>query len=154
MNQRPARSIWIYLALIAVLIAGYYYVSTQTARNLTYSYEQFEKALDDNTVSAVNIKQNSEVPTGQIVVTLTDGSTGQFSVTDVRDIQKELQNYSNVAVTVSDVPQQSILLTVLLPVVLMAVMPGRTMSFTTDGGSTARCRSCITKPRPGWKNIS
>ena len=33
-------------------------------------------------------------------------------------------------------------------------MPGRTMSFTTDGGSTARCRSCITKPRPGWKNIS
>jgi cell division protease FtsH len=122
MNQRPARSIWIYLALIAVLIAGYYYVSTQTARNLTYSYEQFEKALDDNTVSAVNIKQNSEVPTGQIVVTLTDGSTGQFNVTDVRDIQKELQNYSNVAVTVSDVPQQSILLTVLLPVVLMAVM--------------------------------
>jgi len=122
MNQRPARSIWIYLALIAVLIAGYYYVSTQTARNLTYSYEQFEKALDDNTVSAVNIKQNSEVPTGQIVVTLTDGSTGQFNVTDVRDIQKELQNYSKIAVTVSDVPQQSILLTVLLPVVLMAVM--------------------------------
>lgn len=122
MNQRFSRTIWIYVAVIAALIIGYYYVSSQTTRSLSYSYEEYEKALDDGEVAAVTIRQNPQVPTGQIAVTLKDGTDRQFYVTDVRSIQKELEKYDSIPVTVSDVPQENTLLTTLLPMILFAVL--------------------------------
>ena len=69
----------------------------------------------------VEITQNQEVPTGSLKVTLKDGDVRYVNVTDVKEVQSELEQQDTITLDVKDVPKQSVWLSI-LPTIMIAVV--------------------------------
>lgn len=87
----------------------------------TWNYREFEKAVDGGDVVRVEITQNQEVPTGSLKVTLKDGDVRYVNVTDVKEVQSELEQQDAITLDVKDVPKQSVWLSI-LPTIMIAVV--------------------------------
>jgi len=68
-----------------------------------YSYMQFKEDLADKKVAAVAVGQNEQVPTGEVVVTGTDGKKHSFFAPDVNVVLDQMQEADFTNVVVSDV---------------------------------------------------
>ena len=68
-----------------------------------YSYFQFKKDMTDKKVSSVTVRQNPEVPTGEIVATLSDNKTKSFYAPDVNTVLTYLDTADFSSVKVIDV---------------------------------------------------
>ena len=103
MRRSPIRTFFVYFILLLLIwgIISAVFSSTDTS---TYTYEEFKEALEEETVASVAISQNSEVPTGNVTVTLSDGSQETFSVSDVNEFQDYLDAEGFTAYSVGDVP--------------------------------------------------
>ena len=144
MKKQSFRGIGFYIAFLVILGIAYYFAKTTVDSRYDYTYEQFIKALDDKEVTAVTIKQNREVPTGQVLVKL-KGSNDyrKFYVTDTGDIEKLLEKEYDIYPQVTDVPRDSKFLTTILPliisvlfiVVIIAMMNNRAPN---SGGTNAK----------------
>ena len=87
----------------------------------TWNYREFEEAVDGGDVVRVEITQNQEVPTGSLKVTLKDGDVRYVNVTDVKEVQSELEQQDAITIDVKDVPKQSVWLSI-LPTIMIAVV--------------------------------
>ncbi len=144
MKKQSFRGIGFYIAFLVILGIAYYFAKTTVDSRYDYTYEQFIKALDDKEVTAVTIKQNREVPTGQVLVKL-KGSNDyrKFYVTDTGDIEKLLEKEYDIYPQVTDVPKDSTFLITILPliisvlfiVVIIAMMNNRAAN---SGGTNAK----------------
>ncbi len=144
LKKQSFRGIGFYIAFLVILGIAYYFAKTTVDSRYDYTYEQFIKALDDKEVTAVTIKQNREVPTGQVLVKL-KGSNDyrKFYVTDTGDIEKLLEKEYDIYPQVTDVPRDSTFLTTILPliisvlfiVVIIAMMNNRAAN---SGGTNAK----------------
>ncbi len=122
MRTRQSRSILIYVVAIALFLLLYYMLTGRMNATSLYNYKEFTEDLKKGTVSSVTIRQNSQVPTGQILVSLQGGQNHSFYDTDVSRIHHMLTDeYPSVNLVVEDVRQESIFFTAILPVLLMAV---------------------------------
>lgn len=83
---------------------------------------QLMEKLDSGKVEAVTIKPNSETPTGEIVLKL-KGEKDEYSayVSDIREIEDILKT-SDIDYVMENVPQESYMMTVILPVVLTGII--------------------------------
>ena len=102
---------------------------------------EFNQMLEGGKVTEVEITQNSEVPTGVLNITLTDGTTKILNVSDVKDAQEQLDEYDGVTVRVSDVERESAFITTVLPVLLLGALMLffiAIMNRQSSGGSNAR----------------
>ena len=63
MNRQSGR-IGLYLVLIVMLVAGYFYLNNQVTSQSSYSMESMKQAAEDGKVTSAKIYQNREVPTG------------------------------------------------------------------------------------------
>lgn len=144
MKKQSFRGIGFYIAFLVILGIAYYFAKTTVDSRYDYTYEQFIKALDDKEVTAVTIKQNREVPTGQVLVKLKGSSDyRKFYVTDTGDIEKLLEKEYDIYPQVTDVPRDSTFLTTILPliisvlfiVVIIAMMNNRAAN---SGGTNAK----------------
>ena len=107
-----------------------------------YSYSQFRQDMENNSVSAVTIRQNQEVPTGKVVVTTSDNETKSFYAPDVNTILDYLNTRTangdtKVQVSVKDVettPWYLEILPYLLGFVLIFVLFSM-MSGQAGGGA-------------------
>lgn len=120
MKQQQTFRGFIFILLMLILIA--------TAVKLPYARQadkitnqDFTKILNDNQAAEVAIHQNPQTPTGEVVVTTKDGQVRRLYVTDVKDAQKLLDDHK-MGYTVMDVPQENILLTIILPFMLSIVV--------------------------------
>lgn len=93
----------------------------------------------------MEVKQNRQTPTGQLVLRLEDGGTRYLNVSDVKAEQERLEEeYSKIPVMVDNVPQDSTFMNVILPVLLSVGLVLVLMLFMTrsmnggGGGSNAR----------------
>ena len=120
MNARPRRINLIWVILIVAVLGSYMYMLADTKKTDNYDYHDFVTALDNDEISAVTIRQNEEIPTGEIVVTLVTGAQKRFYVTDVREVEALARTHESVIVKVTDVTKPSVFLTSILPVLLMA----------------------------------
>ena len=59
MNRQPSR-IGLYLVLIVMLVAGYFYLSNQVATQGDYTMEALEQSAKDGKISSAKIYQNKE----------------------------------------------------------------------------------------------
>lgn len=144
MKKQSFRGIGFYIAFLVILGIAYYFAKTTVDSRYDYTYEQFIKALDDKEVTAVTIKQNREVPTGQVLVKLKESNDyRKFYVTDTGDIEKLLEKEYDIYPQVTDVPRDSTFLTTILPliisvlfiVVIIAMMNNRAAN---SGGTNAK----------------
>ena len=140
MNKQSGR-IGLYLVLIVMLVAGYFYLNNQVASQSSYSMESMKQAAEDGKLSSAKIYQNKEVPTGSVVADIEGEGQKKVYVTDVKDAQKLLEGYG-IHPEVADVPQESVFMTTLFPVLLtgglvifLFLMMNRQMS---GGGGNAK----------------
>ena len=93
-------------------------------------------------MAEVSIRPNTQVPTGQVVIRFQDDSIARFYDTDVRAIQKMLdEQYPNVLVGVENVRQETGLFASLLPTLMMVLLMVLFMGFIMrqmGGGSNGQ----------------
>ena len=116
MNTKSKKSnfqgfgVYILLILAVVLI---WYVMSGNSNSNTYTKAEFVKALQEKEVVSVIVTQNREVPTGNLRVTLSNGEKEILYVTDVTEIQKVMDDNGFSSYTVSDVPEENWIMSLL-----------------------------------------
>ena len=140
MNRQPGK-IGLYLVLIVMLVAGYFYLNNQVTSQSNYTMEELQQAAEDGKVTSASLYQNREVPTGSVVAEIEGAGQKKVNVTDVNTAQEILEKY-DIHPDVKDVPQESAFLTTFLPVILtgafiliLFVMMNRQMS---GGGGNSK----------------
>ena len=140
MNRQPGR-IGLYLVLIVMLVVGYFYLNNQVASQSNYTMDKLEQAAQDGRVTSATLYQNREVPTGSVAAEIEGEGQKKVNVTDVNTAQEILEKY-DIHPDVRDVPQESVFLTSLLPVIItgvfivfMFIMMNRQMS---GGGGNSK----------------
>lgn len=140
MNRQPGR-IGLYLVLIVMLAAGYFYLNSQVTAQSDYTMQALEQAAEEGRVQNAVIYQNREVPTGSVTADIQGEGQKRVYVTDVKDTQSMLEEYE-ITAQVKNVPQENVFLTTLLPVLLtgglvifLFVMMNRQMS---GGGGNSK----------------
>ena len=79
-----------FLIMLAVVVFVFIFRNGFDTRE-TYTYRQFEKALEMDRVARVDLHPNEQVPTGQLWVYFTDGSPMEkLNVADIKEVQEEL----------------------------------------------------------------
>ena len=120
MNRQPSRT-GLYLVLIVMLVAGYFYLNNQVATQSDYTMEALEQSAKDGKISSAKIYQNKEVPTGSVLAEIQGEGQKRVYVTDVKDAQEILEEY-DIEAQVQNVPQDNAFLTSLLPTLLMGAL--------------------------------
>ena len=121
MKQRPQfRGMGFLLVISIILII----LSTMMQKNLFgehLSYQEFMVAVENKTISEIQIEQNQQTPTGTLYVTLTDGTGATMAVSDVVEIEMILRE-NEIEYFLIDVPQENYLVTTLLPLCFSMVL--------------------------------
>ena len=128
------------VVFIAVICFVLWMTSRVQMRGQEITFTQFEQEIKDDNVTEVVINQNKAVPTGVVTLTLRDSrETGRVNVSDVNETQKLLDK-NDVEYRISAIPQDSVLSTTVLPVVLMLVgfMFITMMMNRQSGGANAK----------------
>ncbi len=118
---KNSRGIIMYVLIILAIFAVIYWMTSSSSPTETYTYKEFQKDLDADTISYINIRQNSEIPTGIVAVKFKDSTTSQLYVEDVGKITAQLQE-RGMEYTLSDVTREGFFTTTILPMLLMLVV--------------------------------
>lgn len=110
-----------FLIMLAVVLFVYVFRNGFDTRE-TYTYRQFETALETGNVARVDIHPNEQVPTGQLWVYFSNGNPMEkLNVADIKEVQEELEQ-KNIPNYMYDIEKESVFMTTVLPMLLMAVM--------------------------------
>ncbi|MBO5072688.1 MAG: ATP-dependent zinc metalloprotease FtsH [Eubacterium sp.] len=127
-----------FVIIVAVILVAVFANDLISSNNQeTYSYSDFKKEVKENKIAAVTIRQNQEIPTGQIVVTTSDSSKKSFYAPDVNEVLSYLDVTNFTKVTVQDVettPWWMELLPYLFGFVLIFVLFSMMSSQAQGGG--------------------
>ena len=107
----------------------------------TLTRQEYMEAVDAGNVTSAIVKQNKETPTGQLILLMKDNSHRQMYVSDVT-VEQDFLMEKNVPFTTQDVPHESYMMTMILPMVLSTGMVVLVIMFmnarAAGGGSNAR----------------
>ena len=115
------RGIFIYVIIIAAVFAFIYIMSSSRQQVDDYTFSEFQTDLNDEAIKTIEIKQNSEIPTGVLTVTFRDSTKRQLFVENVGTIT-ELLKEKNIEYTLHDVTRSSYFVSTILPMVIMFVI--------------------------------
>ena len=115
------RGIFIYVIIIAAVFAFIYIMSSSRQQVDDYTFSEFQTDLNDDAIKTIEIKQNSEIPTGVLTVTFRDSTKRQLFVENVGTIT-ELLKEKNIEYTLHDVTRSSYFVSTILPMVIMFVI--------------------------------
>ena len=124
--KRQARGVTIYILLVLVIVAIWYFFDSQVGRDEVYSKTQFIEDIKQNKVLSVEVEQSRDVPTGTLkVVVATRDDDGKdttevrlLEVSNVNEAQKMMEEQGFTRYTLSAVPAESFLKD-LLPLLLV-----------------------------------
>ena len=119
--NRESRGIGLYISVAVVLVLAYFLLRSGFLHTETYTYQYMQTAVEDGKVAKVEVRQNAQVPTGYLNVHMTDGSVDRVNVSDVNEAVKYLDE-QGINCYIHDVPQESIFLNNVLPMLLMVVV--------------------------------
>ena len=106
------------ISFVVILVVVLWMANQHQMHQQEMTYTSFVSAVQGKNVSDVYINQNSAVPTGTVSVTLKDdGNTRKVNVSDVEQVEKLLTE-NQVEYRLSDVPKDSMLTTVVVPMLI------------------------------------
>ena len=118
-----------YFLGIVVLVCLIIYSFSQSFVNNDYAYSDFLTDLKANNVKQLTIKQNKEVPTGKLVIKLSNSNESKIVyVTDVNkvisDIDKVKADNNKIKLKpyIPDVSRDSVFLTSVVPMILLGIV--------------------------------
>lgn len=133
--KKQFKGLGFYFIILAIIIAALYFSeSMQTRTTASYNVTSFFKDLKDNRddISFVDIYQNEEVPTGEVVVRFKDNKEKQFYVSDTREVEERIKAESFTLFELHDISKPSWILTTLLPYLLGFIVIIVLFSFMTN----------------------
>ena len=119
--SKPRKGIVVWLIVLVLMVAGLSYLGEKLQTQNNYSYKELEQDLENHQVSEAVIHQNQQTPTGQLIVVLTNGRNKDMYIDDVKEVRQMLEN-ANVSYQMTDVPKESKLLSVGVPIASLGVM--------------------------------
>ena len=119
--KRQTRGIVVWLALVLLMVVGFSYMAQQMQNGNNYSYQALKEDLKDDRIEQAVIHQNIQVPTGQLVVLLKDGSQLDMYVDDVNEIRSMLDE-NDVKFQITNVPQENKVFSTVLSVATLGVL--------------------------------
>lgn len=145
-KQMKTAGIGFYIIILAIIfIAVYASGVLSNSSSGSYNINTFKADLEDGKVQSVEILPNQETPTGEISIVLTGGTTVNFYVSDVKEVEELLENNSELAgrYKVHDIQKTSWIITTLLPYGLGIIAIFFLFSFLSAqssgaGGSNAK----------------
>ena len=136
-NKRGSRfsGVGVYLFIVVIAAMFIMYVSRMNSGAGDYTYSEFVNDVNKGKVESVVIRQNSEVPTGELSVKVSGvQNVKNVYVSDVKQVEEILLD-KNISYTLKDVTRQSVLLTSILPFGLsLVVLIFFMMMFTRQAG--------------------
>lgn len=118
-----------YFLGIVVLVCLIIYSFSQSFVNNDYAYSDFLTDLKANNIKQLTIKQNKEVPTGKLVIKLSNSNESKVVyVTDVNkvisDIDKAKADNNKIKLKpyIPDVSRDSVFLTSVVPMILLGIV--------------------------------
>jgi cell division protease FtsH len=137
MKKGAYRGLGIYFVLLLIGIVIYYVISNSGADIYTaYTNDNLKAELKKGMIDEVEIAQNSEIPTGKVYVTYTDGSQIVFYTSDVKDTQKVCKDYEDsITIKLDDVERPTLfqrlapyIFAVILALIILMVIMGQSVS--------------------------
>ncbi len=161
MNRRSGnRGLLVYIFVIGAIVFMLYSLNGRYQNQETYTHEQFLEDISEKKVSAVEIRPNSETPTGSLVISLKTGQVNTLNVSDTGQAEEELKKVFP-SYTASDVSRENWFLAYILPILLgfavvfivMAFM--NSQSANSSGGNRMMNfgKSRATKTNPNEGNV-
>ena len=122
--RRSYRGLGIYAGIIIAILILYYLISQGVTSAETISYTTFEEALEEDLIASVEIKQNSDIPTGVLYLTLTDDeeTTYKVVVPDVTAAQELMDSAGFTNYIYDDVPTKGWFEDILPLLIIFAVV--------------------------------
>ena len=108
----------LYFVLIMGVILLWFMFGTGTGATSDYNVSLFERDLKDSKVGAVDVSPSRDVPTGSVLVTMSDSTQKTFYVFDTQGIIDLMDEYHFTNYVTRKVPAES-WLTSLLPLLLV-----------------------------------
>lgn len=119
--KSKSKGFGIYAIVMIGLLVILYLSTSLTRKTQNYTYTDVLKDLAEGKVKTLTIIQNKEVPTGKLQVRLND-ETKVVYISDVTKVVEDTKQYEkNTEIILTDVKRESIFLTSILPIILMAV---------------------------------
>ena len=116
-QQQPFRGLFLILFLgVILIILQFLPTNSQEITN-----QEYLQAVEEGNIAFATIYQNQQTPTGRVVLTMTDNSTKEISVPDVKE-EREMLMKNGIKLTTKDVPQENYFLTIVLPIILTAIV--------------------------------
>ena len=138
--KRNFRGLGIYVFIFLIIVFVWRAFGSNGLNTNTCTMTEFQQELDSDQVKSIVIRQNEEVPTGNLTIVLNDGSREQMSVSDVKEIESMLKEAKFEDYTLKDVPGENVWIQ-LLPTLLMAgvlIFFIMSMSAQSGGGSNSK----------------
>jgi len=127
----------VFLVLICLLLV---FFEERLQDRPDYTYQQFEKMLEDGSISGAEIRPNRETPTGSVAYTLKDGASGNTYVLDTASAEQKLKE-AGIPYNVSEIEQPGFFETYGMSLILCGLMLFfivMTMGGRSSGGSNAK----------------
>ena len=138
MNSRnnSYRGFGFYLMLILIVVGVWYFLDGNTTIN-SYTRAAFEKDIQSGDVTAIDIVQNREIPTGSVNLTFSDSTQKVLIVSDVNEIVSYLQDQGITYYTMENVPAESWIMTLLPYLIIFGAMFIFFMIMTNQAAANA-----------------
>ena len=107
------------MMLVLLAVAFKYTATARTEDKLTH--EEFLQVLDTQKVEEAVISQNPQAPTGVVTLTLDGNRVARQNVSDVKEAEQLLKEH-NIDYSLEGVPQESTMLTIVMPFMLSIVV--------------------------------
>lgn len=118
---KSTRSFNLTMIVIVLLVGIMIWFSMQSEVDDNYTMGDFRTQLENGSILAVEIRPNSQVPTGTLHITIKNEPVKKLYVSNVEDVQQLLEQY-NIDPVVHDVPKENTFVTQLLPIIMIVVV--------------------------------
>ena len=119
--SKQLKGVGVWLIVLVLMIAGLSYLGEKLQTQNNYSYKELEEDLENHRVAEAVIHQNQQTPTGQLIAVLMNGRNKDMYIDDVKEVRQMLED-ANVSYQMTDVPKESKLLSVGVPIASLGVM--------------------------------
>ena len=119
--SRNNRNFYLYFVIIIGLLLFTVWIGTLRVQNTGYTRGEFEKQLENNEVTAVNIRPQKDTLAGSLEVTLKNGEGRILYVTDVKEAEELVRSYG-LDPRVEDVPGESWFLNSVFPILIVVIV--------------------------------
>ena len=119
--SKQLKGVGVWLIVLVLMIAGLSYLGEKLQTQNNYYYKVLEEDLENHRVAEAVIHQNQQTPTGQLIAVLMNGRSKDMYIDDVKEVRQMLED-ANVSYQMTDVPKESKLLSVGVPIASLGVM--------------------------------